>query len=166
MWRVITLFDTSAIPDTDTIDSATLSLYLGTDKLDQLSTGGSIGIVDAAPASNTAIATGDFATMGSTLQASTVTIASVGTNAYKDFALNATGLSNISKTGISKFGVREEADRSNTEPTAQTNGAKYRYVNWFSADTSGTTSDPKLVVVHSAAAASGVGLTLNKGWWG
>ena len=146
-----TLFDASAIPDTDVISTATASVK-GTAKTDQLSQ--SVTVVICAPASNTVLAASDYniASWTMTQQNSTdITITSWSTTAYNDFALNATGIGNISKTSITKFGFVLSGDRTNTAPTwvasnvAQADGS--------SAETTGTTSDPKLSGTSSAAAA-------------
>lgn len=149
--RSFYLFDSSSIPDTDTIDSATFSVYVtakdtgGGDFTDE------IAMVDVTPASNTAIVATDYVNSGTTKQATNLTIASITTSAYNDWTLNSTGLGNISKTSITKFGLRQEDDRANTEPTAdatdQISSIRADYV-----DQTGTSSDPKLVVVHSVAA--------------
>ena len=151
MHRLITLFDTSSIPDTDTISSATYSLYC----VNAGNNGHTMNVdmVTCAPASNTAVALGDYnkALWGTTLQATSISVGSFGANAYTDFTLNATGLGNISKTAITKFGCRISADTNDVEPTKAT---VYTSINVQHADTAGTANDPKLVVVHSAAAAA------------
>ena len=149
--RSIFLFDTSTI-GTDTIVSTTLSLY-STEVIDSFNSAGALAIVESTPASNNVLVAGDFTNVGSTLQASTILISAMTVNTYSTWTLNATGLSNISKTGITKFGLRLEADRSNTEPTWVSN--VYQGISWASADNAGTASDPKLVVVHSAPTSSG-----------
>ncbi|GEM_PF-1254707 len=147
MSRAITLFNTSAIGSTSTITSATYSLWNLT-KRDELTPSGAMSVVTTNPASNTTLAASDYSQTGDILQAPIITLANITTDAYNDFALNSTGLSNISKTGITKFGMRLDADRTNTEPTYCNCNSD---ASFSSADTTGTTQDPKLVVVHSAA---------------
>lgn len=155
IWRSFALFDTSSIPDTDTIDSATISLQADTSYGNANSA--EIVIVDSFPASNTAIAAGDMDafdlhqdTVYSRVELSAITL-----DVYTDFTLDSNGIANISKTGVSKFGMRVSLDadldagHTGTIPT-NSNG-----VHFESADNGGTTMDPKLVVVHSAAAAGG-----------
>lgn len=146
--RGIYLFDTSAITDTDTIDSATMSVY-GVSRQSRFSQ--HTCVVASTPASNTALVSGDYAQLGATkLSDTTIEWGVWSTTGYNDFALNATGLAAISKTGVTKLGTRGTGDQSNTEPSwiiitsGQAGGA--------GADISGTTQDPKLVVVHSAGA--------------
>jgi len=149
--RINALFDTSALPDGDTIDSATISFY-GSSKT--LVGGGltpalTMAIVSSNPASNTALVKQDYlyTLYGSTDFATRLAYASIGISAYNNFALNASGLANISKTGISKFGVRVGSDVDNSEPTGT--GDTYYNVYFSMADTAGTTQDPKLVVEHT-----------------
>ena len=150
--RWIELFDTSAIPDTDTISSATLSNY-GTYKEDPSSNTPSTNIYSAAPASNTSLAAGDYDSLGTTAYATAITYASYNDAGYNNWALNATGIAAISKTGISKFGVRNvQYDVENTAP-APTGSLAWNRLNVYTADQTGTANDPKLVVVHSVPSA-------------
>lgn len=141
-------FDTSAIPDTDTINSATFSIY-GTYKSNLLSQ--SLVIDRRVPASPTALATSDFNIAGwdGVEQASNrISTTSFVTGAYNDFTLNSTGTGNISKTGVSWLGTRGSGDFDNSAPTWS---LAFDAAGGYFADQTGTTQDPKLVVVHSAA---------------
>ena len=145
------LFDTSALPDTDSIDSAILSLY-GSNKYDNLSATPTINIYSSAPASDTELVGGDYDSLGSTNYATAITYASWNTAGYNDFTLNASGLAAISATGVSKFGLRSESfDVNDAEPTWSANGLGFKI---RMADYAGTVNDPKLVVTHSAVAST------------
>lgn len=157
--RGIFIFDTSAIADTDTIDSGTFSLasalIAGATKADNLSITPDTALVSSAPASNTALVAGDFDSLGTTEFATRISYAnwSASDAVYNDFTLNASGLSNISKTGVSKFGVRNgNYDLDAVAPTWS--GSVSSFMRHYYADQTGTANDPKLVVVHSAAAAT------------
>lgn len=139
--RAFLLFDTSSIVDGDTIASATLSVYTYGASISD--SGVEVDIVSSSPASNTAIVTGDFDQVGSTVFAS-VASASLGSSAYTDFSLDSNGIANISKTGVSKFGARMNLDTDNSAPTTFNNIA----CRWV--DYTGTTDDPKLVVNTSS----------------
>lgn len=159
--RFICLFDTSSIPNGDTITAATLS-FVGNEKLDS---GGlntpNAAIVTSTPASDTSLAASDYANLGTTEQASRVTYANLvaDDSTYTDFPLNATGLGNITKTGVTKFGIRNgQYDIDNVAPTSGTNGT--HAWNIRSADQTGTSADPKLVVTHSGAVAGSSALSL------
>ena len=153
-WRQISRsifgFDTSAIGG-DTISSATLSLR-GTSTQIQSSWGISLAIdaVDQ-PASTDALVTGDFdfGNFDNADQSDTrISITSWNTGGYNDYPFNATGISNINKSGLSWFAARSDADLDDTPPSWQSNKDD-RFLGYF-ADQTGTTNDPKLVVEHAA----------------
>jgi len=151
--RPIQLFDTSAIDDGDSILSATLSFYvIGVNNQDN-DGDDFISIVSSSPASNTAIATGDFDQVGDSIDDPTEgtddrkdLTDDFTTDAYNDWVLNATGEGWVDVTGITKLGAREGHDILDNEIVAATdtnNRAQY-----WSADRAGTSEDPKLVVEH------------------
>lgn len=146
--RSIFLFDTAAIPDTDTVSAATLSVK-GYQKTDDGSFAADTNVYASTPASNTALANGDYAQLGSTAFSSALSYSSFSTSAYNDFVLNASGLAAITKTGVSKFGFRNaNYDVANSAPTWSSN--KTWSVGVYTADRTGTSEDPKLVVTHAA----------------
>lgn len=148
------LFDTSSIPDTDSISAATLSIYgLASDTIDAINDASSyINVVSSSPASNTALTTADFDQFGTTVFSTSIDITSWSTTGYNDFALNASGIANITKTGVSKFCSREGHDIDNVDPGGS--GGLFSSAGGYYADQAGTTNDPKLVVTHAAAAAT------------
>ena len=154
LWRGIFLFDTSALGAGSTVDSATLSLW-GTSKADALVATPNINIYSSAPASNTALAAGDFDSLGSTAFSTAITYDNWSVTAYNDFALNASGLTNISKTAVSKFGARNvNYDVANSAPPWADQAISR--LNGANAEAADTTNDPKLVVTYTAGAAAGV----------
>ena len=141
------LFDTRSIASGDTISSVTLSLFLqgrssglGAPDLD---------IVTSSPASNTALANSDYGNIGSTPLAS-LAYASHTLSAYNDYTLS---VGDVVKAGITKLGARLSWDTDNSFTGTWASGAATYYA-LRCADNAGTTNDPKLVVVYSAAAAS------------
>lgn len=150
MGRSYLLFDTSALGDGDTISSAVLSLYV-VSKSDGINDANSfIAITTSSPASNTGLALSDWSQIGGTRQHETSQdkdITGITTSAYTDWTLNATGIGNISKTGVSKFGAREGHDLNNVDPA----GGADSSINFSTAEQTGTTQDPKLVVEHSSS---------------
>jgi hypothetical protein len=149
--RAIFLFDTSAIPDAATISGAVVSLY-GQQKSDGQGRAPNVDIYTSTPASNTTLAAGDYAQIGSTSQTgSPITYANWSTAGYNDFTFNATGISNISKTGVSKFGARNaNYDVANSAPTWGA-ASSISHLNAWPASTAGTTKDPKLVVTYTSS---------------
>lgn len=151
--RAVQGFDTSSIPDTDVISSATLSFKRGDPTVDSFSQ--SLVIDRNPPASATALVSGDFNVAGwdGVEQASNrITAADWSVIDYNDFTLNATGQANISQTGISWFGTRGSSDFDNSAPTWESGTDSY--ISFAAAETATTASDPKLVVEHAEAAAS------------
>lgn len=139
-------FNTSAIGESSTISAATLSLTL------QGNLGNSyINIFASTQASAGTLATTDFSAVGSTAFSTATATGSMTLNVYTDYILNASGITNISKTGMSKFSIREiNHDVNNVAPENEDDwwGAQLQ-----SAD-SGTLA-PRLVVTYSGVSSGG-----------
>ena len=154
-YRMIFLFDTSALTADATISAAVMSLY-GIAKLD----GGTaitqdIDIYTSTPASDTALANADYGNTGTTSQTgSPITYAGFATGGYNDFTLDATGRGNISKTSITKFAARNaNYDVAASAPTWSSNSDHYFIIGIGTS--SGTSKDPKLVVTYTAPVVAG-----------
>jgi hypothetical protein len=146
--RSIFLFDTSSLTSGAIISSVIMSIF-GSGKLDNMSITPNIDVYTSTPASNTVLANSDFQQFGSTSQTgSPITYTGWSTTGYNDFTFNATGISNVSKTSISKFGCRNaNYDVSTTQPTWASNSTSRLQGN-FSDGTTSTSPDPKLVVTY------------------
>lgn len=135
-------WDTSAIDDTDTIDSATLSLYGNFDN----STTDFVMEARAHTWSGSGLTTADWVAgadlSGKTLLA-TFNTSGFSTSAYNDFTSDAAFVSNISKTGNTELLVCSKEQTDNSAPTTA------EWVRVSTADVGGTTQDPKLVVFHT-----------------
>lgn len=140
--RSIYLFDTSSLPDDCTITSATFSLYIDSvqDNFDQ-----AVGVVSSNPASNTDLVPADYGTLGTTRYATDIDITNITVGQYTDWDLNSSGIAAISKTGITKLGVRLSGDIDNIEPTWQ--ASLVGEINARFADYGST--QPKLVVNYT-----------------
>lgn len=145
--RAIYLFDTSSLTSGVTVTAAVLSIF-GSSKADNLAITPDIDIYTSTPATNTDIANSDYSQVGSTSQTgSPITYAAWNTAAYNDFTLNATGISNVSKTSVSKFGARNaNYDVSGVAPTWTV--STFSNIRGNYADNAGTTNDPKLTVTY------------------
>lgn len=148
LYRGFTAFDTSALTSAASISAATYSLFGSALNIDTAGTAG-IAMVTTSPASNTVLANSDYSQVGSTAQATNITIASWSTSAYNDFTVNGTGLGNISKTATTNFGFRIEKDRANSNTW---NSGEDAYIEPFSANQAGTANDPKLVITYTLTA--------------
>lgn len=151
MFRFCALFDFSAIEDINTKESATYEIVVQT-KADGFAPAGSVSLVTTTPASNTDLVAGDYAQFGTTKQADDKTVASITADnvTYNAWTMNATGLTNISLTTVSKFGNRTAYDTDNAEPT-WTSDVSSGITVMPTAETTGTGKDPKTVLIHSAA---------------
>jgi|CXWL01.1.fsa_nt_gi hypothetical protein len=151
--RAFLLFDTSSLGATATISSAIFTAYNiaaqrvngDNDGVDYISLVG-----NSNPASNTSIAATDYDQTGATEMSDThIDITNLGSDGTQTWTVNATGLTNISKTGITKWAMREGHDQTNDAIACnQTNQAGFRSAD----DTNGT--DPTLEVTYTLPAAS------------
>jgi len=110
-------FNTSDIGSGSTIASATFEVYFNTPITAPSDTTSlrDLHCVSSTVSTNTTLAASDFAQVGSTSFGS-IAYGSLSTLAYNTWTLNASGLSNISKTGVSRFALRHNADLTNTAP--------------------------------------------------
>lgn len=107
--RAFYAFNTSALPDTCTIDSATLVLK-GYDKKDDLSDGlWEIGIYSASLIGEETVTYFDFINAGTTLLSDTIGYSSWSASGNNTFTFNSTGLAYFSKTGNTVFCLRDLA---------------------------------------------------------
>jgi hypothetical protein len=142
-------FDTSALPDDVIVSSAVLSVY-GTGKADLFipPIAPNINVYSSSPASNTALAAGDYDAVGTTAFCDTpITYAGWNVTGYNNFTLNAAGLAAINLTGVSKFSLRNaNYDAAIVTPTWSS--THYATLNGYFADVALTDKDPKLVVTY------------------
>jgi len=144
-------YNTSGLGGGATISAADFSLF-GNDKQDQNSWAPDLGVYASTVTSNTALADADLTQVGSTVFTDApIAYSSLSTSAYNTMALNASGLAAISLTGITKLASRNKnKDADNSAPAWASNLFAYLVVD--TADFSGTSSDPKLVVTYTAGA--------------
>lgn len=160
--RVIVHFNTADIPDTDTIDSATISAYPQTaGEISNTDNTGSDYIYwcEASPAATSSLTANDYNDIcdsvgAPTERTSTIDLSALNGTAYNDFTVNAGGLSQFSKTGWDSWGGRI-GDDVTAEPSGTRNVGDWNRVLFESSEEAGTTKDPKLVIEHSAAAGGG-----------
>jgi len=157
LFRGIYVFDTSAIDDGATINTAVFSLYV-TSRDNSCSGAGSVNskmvLVASEPTSNTALANGDFTKLGTVDFGRSVQQDSITDSAYNDITVNAAGLLKISSTSVTKFGTRYGWDFDNLDPWS--NGATWaagycdNAITGNRSEHAGTSQDPKLVVTWTA----------------
>lgn len=148
MYRNIVLFDTSPIGDGVTIQSAVLSVY-GDYKINTLVADPDMNVYTSNPASETAVESADYGSLGAVAQSdSPITYTNWLTSGYNSFALNATGLGNISKVAVTKFGLRN-ANYDVAQVAPPWVSGQQTQMRGYSADRTGTNQDPKLVVTEA-----------------
>lgn len=149
--RGYTGFDTSAI-GSDTVTSATISLYITT-KYNADNDGNDFIVpVSASPTTPSDTVAADYSTIGPPSSVSEGSAdrkditTGITTSAYNDWTLNATGLSWID--AYTSIGWMEGHDVLN-DPVNSGAGT-YSGIRASGSETAGTTQDPKLVVTHVA----------------
>lgn len=149
IYRGFLPFDTSSIPDTDTIDSAVFHFF--SDGNTPAVTTDTYCLVESTQASNTALTTSDFSAVGSTSYGSVAYAGGVVGTEYI-ITLNAAGLSAISKTGYTKLAIREcTHDLGNVAPTQDS------YISYASQDHTTSGYRPYLAVTYSTPTSGGGG---------
>jgi len=160
MRRSFFFFDTSDIGAGSTISAATLSLYVAS--VDAAWGGGGTdftwGIYAKSGTSDqTDITSGDGLSLGTTLQAPSLSRGSTSSSAYSAFVLNSTGRDHISETAITKFGMRSaNYDAANTEPTNPGAGTYATGATIRASEDTGGDKDPKLVVTYTVPTTAAV----------
>lgn len=155
--RNVLLFDTSAIPDSDTINSATITVT--SSGTGDSTNGDSSNFYSVVTASTSALANSDYdkANWGTTAYSTAKSLSTLVTAGAYTWTLNSSGIAAISKTGISYFGERSTNDASNSTPASR------GYVLMRSVDFTGTANDPVLTVDHSAAGGASTPLLMLMG---
>lgn len=146
--RSFLLFDTSSLGNC-TINSATQSGY-GSNKFNYgFTTTKDLNIYSASPAAYNTLSGTDYSSVGSTAFSTTIEYSSWSTSAYNNFALNASGLAFIKTSGVTAFSMRAVYhDVSGNTPSPWGAGNSCT-MECRSADYTGTSSDPKLVVDYT-----------------
>ena len=147
--RAIYTIDSSDLTAEANISATSFSVY-GTGKSNTwVALTPALNIYTSSPATDNKCVTGDFDQVGTVPQSDNeIAYADYNTSAYNDFLFNATGIGNVSKTGITKLSTRESNyDAPNVEPTWEL-GKVFQLTAYY-ADQTGTDNDPKLVVTYS-----------------
>ncbi len=150
LYRTIQTFDTSALPDDCTITGATLGVYTYEKQNDMCGDSAfGLSLVSSNPINSNAIQNEDYdpARYGTTRFGTDIVYSAVPVGGWNTFTLNAAGLANISKTGVSKFGIRIPADVDNYPPGTGT--WTWAIIRMYTADYGDhTTYAPTLTVTY------------------
>jgi hypothetical protein len=146
-------FDTSSLPDGDTISSATLTISVASvTNQDSGTAYDYITVIQTSQASSSTLTTADYDQCGAVDNptegidsGNRVDLSNISAPADVSFALNSTGIGWISKTGTTLLGVRTGFDTEDVAPSTGDN----RIYGYFSEQT-GTDDDPILEVIHAS----------------
>ena len=142
--RFFATMDTSSLGAGSTISSATFDLYIT--YFNGPAGAANINLLASTQASNNNLVAADYDNFGTTIFAQRAYDATT-TGSYRSWTLNSSGLAAINKTGISKFALRDnDYDTGGTDP-----GANEYEINFYTADRTGTSEDPKLVVTYTTS---------------
>lgn len=136
-------FDTSGIPDTDTVSAAVFSLY-GKNNRTTTDFTANLAVFDFG-ASLTSADWQDGTELGALTPVATFATSGLSTAAYNDFTSAGGMPAAIDKAGTTRFVLYSSRQAAGTTPT----GEEW-FEAWF-ADNTGTTNDPKLTVTHAAS---------------
>lgn len=137
-------FDTSSIPDADAVSASVLSMFGSLNNSGGVDTTIEARIFDWGLTNTSADWVPGASLSGQTLVASIPTGSYAA--AYMDFTSDAAFPANVNKTGFTFIVLDGARLVAGTTP-----GAPAEYIGFKSADATGTTNDPKLVVTHAAA---------------
>lgn len=130
MNRGIIVFDISSF--SGTAASATIAL-MGNYKYDGLAENFEVGWYSAAPASTTAIANGDYDSLGDILFSDTIAYSSLNDAGWNTWTLNAAGLAYLNAaSGTVALGIRFTFDADNQEPNWV--AGEFAEFVWYTAD--------------------------------
>lgn len=147
VYEVFFPFDTSAIPDSDTVSAATLDLWCLSDATTTDFTvnartfdfGATVEATDWRATSGTSETDTLLATFGT---------AGLSVGAYATFTSTGSFPGAVNKTGTTRLYIVSSRTEADTAPSV---GTTERWTV-AAADTSGTTNDPMLTVVHAGSA--------------
>lgn len=137
-------FDTHELTTGATISSAIFSIYGGSYKYANAGKT-SLELCSFSPANNNDIVVGDFDSLGSTSFAN-VAYDDYSLIGYNDFTCNSSGISNISKDGISRFGLKLGWDLAGSFTGTY---SKYAETKFYCIFADSATNKPKLVVTYT-----------------
>lgn len=140
-------FDTSALTSAASISSATVNVY-GSAR--DASIDHYIWLDKTTPASTSVLANSDYNSShhSFTKQSDTgIAISAWNLSGYNAFPLNATGIGNINKTGVTEFGGKLDVDFADTIPSWSS--IAYSYAQCYYSEQTGTTKDPYISVTYT-----------------
>ena len=149
-------FDTSGLPDADTVSAASLNIYVSTVYNDFPTDPAEwLGVTQSTQASTSNITTADFDAISFTDGGNVATSGLTG-GQYNAIPLNATGIGWISKVGYTQLATIFGQDSTNGTSYIQWNGLSWKRngAYFYTVAYSGTSRDPYLEVTHASSVSS------------
>lgn len=127
MDRAVVIFNTSIIPDADTVGSSKIVMRAGSEagSLGDMGIGITKFVIDGGIDGN------DWNNFQDTRYASDIPLSSFQAGVFSNWSLNAAGISNISKTSPSGFMIRSGWDISNSPPDLSGTNGFYSYASIY-----------------------------------
>jgi len=141
LYRAALFFDTSSLPDDANITAATLSIYGSSD---ESSTNFDITLVSGAELNDPLVSSDYYPDLYlATESRGAFSTAGFTTSGYNNISLNGTGISEISKTGTTKFGLRSSRDINYYEPST------LERISFYANEITDSNKKPKLSVTYT-----------------
>lgn len=162
IYRSFLPFDTSSIPDDATVTSASLNVFPQSITNNDNDGDDFITVVQTSQANTSNLSIGDFDQAGDInnpvegINASErKDMTGIATAKYLTLNLNFTGLGWISKTDVTKLGLREGHDVKNSAFTSSsTTTSQFSRISFSSSEYPGTTQDPYLTITYTQTTAT------------
>jgi hypothetical protein len=113
IYRVFFPFDTSDLPDSATILTASLTYWTNNIAYQDNDAEAYLGLVQTSQASNITLSTDDYDAVGFSEGATSIALDDLAVNNYNTMSLSGTGLGWINKTGFTNLGLLEGHDINN-----------------------------------------------------
>ena len=152
--RLYDYFNATALGANSEVDDAVVSYY-GAWKQDNLSSRWNTGVYRINPSNLARPVAADYSAINNTLVSDTISYTTWSTSGYNDFTLTPAAFYGINKSVNSTFSLRTTMDATSTwngtftNVTASDNG-----YGIYGAGYSGTSRDPKMVIIYSILPAS------------
>ncbi len=140
IYRGALFFDTSSIPDTAMVISATLKVW---GLIDNSNTDFDLTVTNGQPTyPSDPLVSGDYDRTHYSGDGGTLNTSEYNINEYNNITLNSTGMGWVNRTGITKLFLRSSRDISATSPIGNES------ITVASSETTGTDQDPMLIVTY------------------
>ncbi len=150
IYRTGLFFDTSSLPSDASIESAKISLYYPSSSWDNSTVDFNLTVVDGSGLSQPLELSNYGYLLSQTTSGGMRSTSGLPSSGYVDIDLNSTGLAWISKTGITKLGLRSSRDIYSQSPNSPAGEQYLEYVAFYDIDNGGE-YPPKLTITYTSS---------------